>query len=235
MRFSYAALAALLLAACQPTIPDSAAGVGFGDYASYLREREAQSLSRQPAGSALTQRHMPIAESRTGDAGQTRTAALEQPLRAPMVPAATAAAPEETTHAPRPAGGISDEQSFDAVASRESIESDRERLERQRAQYQTIEVAAVPDASVASGPNVFEYALLSNHPVGESRYRRFNPLRWQSWERNCSRFAHQDLAQEHFLSRGGPERDPDNLDPDGDGYACWWDPAPIRQAARAGQ
>ncbi|KPQ06594.1 MAG: Excalibur calcium-binding domain [Rhodobacteraceae bacterium HLUCCA12] len=133
----------------------------------------------------------------------------------------------------RPA--LSDEQDFAAVSSRETIESDRARLESQRAQYQIIEVDSVPDASVRAGPNVIEYALDTTHPVGEERYRRINPFRWGRWEANCLRYHNQNAAQEAFLAEGGPERDRDNLDPDGDGYACWWDPAPIRQAVRAAQ
>jgi hypothetical protein len=80
-----------------------------------------------------------------------------------------------------------------------------------------------------------EYALTTSHPVGAPRYRRTNPLRWQTWERNCSQFPSQDAAQEAFLEAGGPERDRRNLDPDGDGYACWWDPEPFRRALLAGE
>ena len=39
------------------------------------------------------------------------------------------------------------------------------------------------------------------------------------------------IAQAEFLRRGGPDRDPKALDPDGDGFACSWDPRPF-QAAR---
>jgi hypothetical protein len=85
----------------------------------------------------------------------------------------------------------------------------------------------------ASGPNLVAYALSTTHPVGTSRYRRANPLRWQTWERNCMQFHSQNAAQEAFLAAGGPERDRQNLDPDGDGYACWWNPEPFRRAIRA--
>ena len=128
---------------------------------------------------------------------------------------------------------VSDEQDFDAVAARETIESDRDRLERQRQQYVFIPPQPVPQRDGASGPNIVEYALRSTNRVGEPVYRRSNPLRAQLWERACARFATQDQAQEEFLRRGGPERDPGNLDPDGDGFACWWDPAPFRNAVRA--
>lgn len=126
--------------------------------------------------------------------------------------------------------GISDEQDFNAVSSRETIESDRQRIQRQRAQYQVIEVASVPDASVSGGPNLVQYALSTSHAPGTRVHRRLNPLRWSRWENACLQFRNQDAAQEAFLSRGGPNRDPDHLDPDGDGFACWWDPTPMRRA-----
>jgi hypothetical protein len=128
---------------------------------------------------------------------------------------------------------ISDEQDFQAVSARESIESDRERLARQREQYQVIEVTSVPGASVSGGPNIIAYALSVNHPLGTEVYRRANPLRWSRWENACLHYTNQDAAQQAFLASGGPQRDPDNLDPDGDGYACWWDPTPLRHAMAA--
>ena len=94
------------------------------------------------------------------------------------------------------------------------------------------QVRVTPDqAAAGSGPNLFVYALSTRHAVGETRYSRRNPFRWRRWEAACAQHPHQDLAQEAFLAAGGPEDDPENLDPDGDGYACWWDPAPFRQAA----
>ena len=37
-----------------------------------------------------------------------------------------------------------------------------------------------------------------------------------------------DQAQQDFLAKGGPERDRMGVDPDGDGFACAWDPRPFR-------
>ena len=50
--------------------------------------------------------------------------------------------------------------------------------------------------------------------------------------RNCGKYPSDDQAQIAFLDRGGPERDRLGLDPDGDGYACGWDPAPFRNAVK---
>lgn len=125
---------------------------------------------------------------------------------------------------------ISDEQDFQAVSSRESIESDRQRIARQREQYQVIEVTSVPAPSASGGPNIVAFALGTTHALGTQAYRRMNPLRWSRWESACLQYRNQDAAQEAFLAAGGPTRDRNNLDPDGDGFACWWDPTPMRQA-----
>lgn len=232
-------------------------GVGFGDYQRYLHDRE----NARRTGAPYSVAPEPSRTAPPAGLAATTLPAIQQaplqpagaPLAAPMVataPMATAPLPQTqpaTSSAPafgttpafeagpsvRP--GLSDEQDFEAVAARETIESDRERLQQQRAQYQIIEVNTVPDSSAPSGPNVVEYALATRHPVGTQQYRRINPLRWSRWEAACLRFHNQDAAQEAFLADGGPERDRNHLDPDGDGYACWWDPTPIRQAVRAGQ
>ena len=60
-------------------------------------------------------------------------------------------------------------------------------------------------------------------------YKR-GKLRLQSADAACRQFAAADQAQEAFLAAGGPERDGKALDPDGDGFACAWDPRPFRNA-----
>jgi hypothetical protein len=37
-----------------------------------------------------------------------------------------------------------------------------------------------------------------------------------------------DQAQSDFILAGGPQKDRKGMDPDGDGYACGWDPAVYR-------
>ena len=130
----------------------------------------------------------------------------------------------ELIHSNQP--GISDEQDFQAVAQRETIESDKARIERNRSQYQVVQPGALPTRSGAAGPNIVDYALATSHPVGTQLYRR-STLGGGGGAR-CGGYASPDLAQEAFLSRGGPERDRLGLDPDGDGYACGWDPSPFR-------
>lgn len=126
--------------------------------------------------------------------------------------------------------GISDEQSFAAVSSRESIESDAARLERQRAAYRVVEPQAVPQRTGRAGPNIVQYALATSNPVGQPVYSRGGLFAERKFRAACAKFASPDLAQQSFLREGGPERDPLGVDPDGDGFACSWDPAPFRAA-----
>ena len=39
-------------------------------------------------------------------------------------------------------------------------------------------------------------------------------------DRDCRHFETWSAAQDFFIRNGGPERDPHNLDADGDGIAC---------------
>lgn len=275
------------LAACSPTVPDSAGGVGFDDYDAYLAERQAReralAQSRQQEAAALkkaeAQEARPTAvasapaatpvrtattsaaqtsaqtgaqtsaqtraQSRTQSGTQTsaqsgtRTVAVAPQATAPTAPSAARPSPAPQTPAarqPAPVAvnnpGISDEQDFAAVSARETIESDRERLKQQRAQYQEFQPTAVPAREGGGRPNIVEYALSTRHDPGQMQFRRtgFRPLAKN--ERNCAKYGSPDIAQEAFLANGGPRKDRENLDPDGDGFACGWDPRPYRNAVK---
>ena len=59
----------------------------------------------------------------------------------------------------------------------------------------------------------------------------FFPVRGQSLEpakAACARYPTDAAAQEAFLKAGGPQRDSKKLDPDGDGFACGFDPTPFQ-------
>ena len=126
--------------------------------------------------------------------------------------------------------GISDEQDFDAVASRESIESDAQRRAAQAAAYEQVQPTAVPERTGSTGPNIVEYALSAPNAKGQEWYSRFAIASQGRFQRNCAAYRSPDEAQRDFLARGGPERDAHGIDPDGDGFACGWDPAPFRLA-----
>lgn len=249
MRAVLAVLTAAGLAACAPTVPDS--GVGFGDYATYMRERERALATGQTAPAAPAVPTAPVfSTERVGaaiDAADGR--GTVPPASGGLIPApatgpatgaligsdparprgnAPATIQPQSGEVQRPAG-ISDEQDFDAVAARETIESDAERIARARAQYQVIQPGALPTRTGASGPSIVAFALATTHAPGTPMYRRSGFGNRDPFA-NCGRYASADLAQEAFLEAGGPERDRQGLDPDGDGFVCGWDPRPFRAA-----
>ncbi len=126
--------------------------------------------------------------------------------------------------------GISDEQDFGAVSERETIETDAGRLARLRASRREVAPEPVPARPADAAPNIVAYAIAAPNAVGEPLYRRSGLLSVARLRDACRRYASPDRAQEAFLAAGGPRRDRRGLDPDGDGYACGWDPAPFRRA-----
>lgn len=129
---------------------------------------------------------------------------------------------------------ISDEQDFEAVSSRETIESDRDRLQRQREALRVVEPEDLPARPDGSEPNIVAYALSATNEVGEPVYRRWGGFNEERYNRACTKYGWTDRAQVAFLEGGGPERDWKGLDPDGDGFACNWDPNPFRIARQDG-
>ena len=123
---------------------------------------------------------------------------------------------------------LSDENDFEAVSERQSIESDAERIEKNRALYVLIEPTSLPRRPGSKVPSIVEYAIKTTNPVGMQLYSRpFASATRFEW--NCGRYSSQSAAQEAFLVKGGPKFDPNGLDPDGDGFACYWDPEPFRR------
>jgi len=245
----------LALAACSAPVPDSGAGVGFGDYSDYVRQREAARMgppvtatpsqpvfSTESVGAALDNAANP---NPIFNSPQTAVQTGPQTGRVigqnPPAPNATAiGANRPRGNAPagirteggemqRGAAGISDEQDFSAVSARESIESDAERLASQRAQYEVVAPTSLPQRSADTGPNIVKFALSTTHAPGVQMYRRGGLFQRDPLV-TCAKYPSPDLAQEVFLSKGGPDRDREGLDPDGDGFACGWDPRPFRKA-----
>ncbi|MGL4322360.1 MAG: hypothetical protein ACRCS3_15985, partial [Paracoccaceae bacterium] len=167
LRASLSVVALVAVAACTPSVPDSGAGVGFTDYNTYLRQREAALRTGQPApvppSGPVAAVPAPLpgavpAPTGTGFSTDRISATLNggaAPATAPVgapLSGTTAFDPNlagsEDPNRPRgitPAGireesgevataraaaGISDEQDFQAVSARETIESDAERIAR---------------------------------------------------------------------------------------------------------
>ena len=100
---------------------------------------------------------------------------------------------------------------------------------RQAAESQLVIVEPEPVPQQDINANVVAFARQTTHPVGTKVYNR--PVfrdRFQSAS-VCRRFESDEEAQRQFLSTGGPNNDRYNLDPDGDGFACGFDPERYRR------
>jgi hypothetical protein len=255
------AIAMGVLTACAPAVPDSGRGVGFDNSIEAQRAREAALTGQQPASAlpppgAVSAETIPAPGPGIRRPAPAQSATPGAPLAAPTSSASQsgdaileAAASLEQREAnsgvdplqaspsnPAPSlegnPALSDENDFEAVAARESIQSDAQRIQQNREQFQVVQPTAVPTRSGTSQPNIVDYALRTRHPVGTRLYARAGINLAARSQRNCAQYASPDLAQIDFLSSGGPERDRKALDPDGDGYACGWNPAPFRAAVQ---
>lgn len=206
-------------------MPDSGAGVGFDDYQTYS-ERQVQA---QADGTVTVSAPSPV-ETRSLDGTDLEAGAAAQGSGVAPVGAAPQSAPAEAVTG---ADGISNENNFDAVSAQRDIEDDAALIAQNRAQYQVIAPTDLPPRPNSSAPNIVAYALQTTNPKGVPLYDRSGRYDGNPVPRACGAYNSSDLAQEAFLSMGGPQRDRRGLDPDGDGFACAWDPAPFR-AARGG-
>lgn len=235
MRFIPILAAAAVVAACSPSVPDSAAGVS--------PVPPARAISDEPStgSSDILISARPV----TGTTATASTDSTDPADIAAETQAALAAARANSGQVPLEASpnnpppqtvetstGISEENDFDAVGSIRSIESDAALIAQNREQYQVIQPTALPSRSGDTGPNIVSYALSTSHQVGTKVYTRIGINKQARFQRNCAKYASADLAQLDFLDKGGPDRDRMGLDPDGDGFACSWNPTPFRMAVQ---
>ncbi|WP_296425419.1 hypothetical protein [Yoonia sp.] len=254
-----AALAGLAACSAAPA-PDRGRGVGFDDYAQFELERaQREAALSAPDGTIIPAARVntiaspvsppfivpgtpstsvpaavipssALAEAGIGRSVVQQTAPLNtggDPTRIQGVDAS----PGNPTPAIINNPGISDEQNFDAVAGRETIQSDADRRAAQAAAREQIQPTAVPERPSNTGPNIVEYAINAPNVKGQEWYSRSLLSGQGRFQRNCAGYGTADDAQRDFLARGGPERDRLGIDPDGDGFACGWDPAPYKRAA----
>ena len=204
MRVKVAVMAAAIVAGCSPQVPDSGAGVGFNDYNSYVRGAQPAPQGVAPAAPAAG--FDPAAASAAIDRA-TGAAPAPAPLPAPAAGIATDDRPrgnapagiqETTSEMGQTANGtVSDEQDFEAVSARETIESDKARIERNRAQYQVDQPTALPQRTGESGPNIVQFALSTSHPPGTleaSRQRQIHMRRQRRGPRAPTAAATARLA-----------------------------------------
>lgn len=261
-----AVCALVALSACQPRIPDSAAGVF--DEPTNVALPPANAVSQEtipepPQVPAIEVQSAPQVAAAPLTTTAVATPAVSAPAPSvhsvPQTPSSVtqpassdaAAIAAETTAAlsaatansgvlpleaspsnPAPKvfsnPGISDENDFAAVDARRSIEADAALRAQNQANYTVITPTTVPQRSGAQGPNIVAFALATSHPRGTKVYNRLGLTSKARYQRACARFGSDEAAQQAFLERGGPKADRIGVDPDGDGYACDWDPAPFR-------
>ena len=75
--------------------------------------------------------------------------------------------------------------------------------------------------------NLAVFARSVSNNVGEKIYYR-NFLNTDN-NLSCKKFSNKNAAQIFFLENGGPKYDYHNIDVDGDGFACNWDPSIYRK------
>lgn len=117
-----------------------------------------------------------------------------------------------------------------ALSSQEVQERQRaaaqQRREAAQQQLVIVEPEAVPQQNINA--NVVAFARQTSHPVGTRTYNRPAFRSRSQAAAVCRRFETEDEAQRQFLANGGPTTDRYNLDPDGDGFACKFDPEKYR-------
>jgi hypothetical protein len=111
-----------------------------------------------------------------------------------------------------------EQQKIDAAKAQRDLDAARNQLV-------IVQPGRVP--SEQAGVNVALYAKQSNNAVGQSIYSRSAAARVASMG-SCGRYRDPDAAQRAFLAAGGPTDDRLGLDPDGDGFACSFDPGVYR-------
>lgn len=251
-------VAILALAACEPKVPDSGAGVGFGNYADYQYDlaqeraaREAQltgtttvrppEATGAPSPGAVPSSGVTSADLAAAGIGPAQSAPSAAPasvitpapgnsaLITPAPGAPLAATAAGAAYVGGNASGISGEQGYNAGATGESYQSSAERVAQQPAQSGTVAAQPVPSRPGDTGPDIVAYALQTTNPVGQPAYQRTLPSQNKA-ARNCAKYPSSDVAQRAFLAAGGPVRDRYGIDPDGDGFACAWNPEPFRRA-----
>lgn len=202
----------LLLAACAPAVPESNPdrGVGFGDYGNYVRERSAEAAPQTVAPPAV--QAQPLGQG-AAVVGVTPPAG-GRPVAVPQS-GDLGADVRAVLDATAPGGA--------AAATVPPVTE---------APAPATPVTPLPERSDSGRPNIVAYAINARNALGQQAYPRSNPFRNSAHDRACAKYVSADQAQEAFLAAGGPERDGKSLDPDGDGFACGWDPTPFRQGSQ---
>ena len=122
--------------------------------------------------------------------------------------------------------GVLDLSQFSQEQQKVEREQAAKRREELKAGRVVLEVNSKEKITLKS-VNLAVFARSVSNKVGEKIYYR----NFLSTENNssCKKFSNKNAAQIFFLENGGPKNDYHNLDVDGDGFACKWNPSIYRK------
>ncbi len=122
--------------------------------------------------------------------------------------------------------GVLDLSQFSQEQQKVEREKAAKRREELKAGRVVLEVNNKEKITIKS-VNLAVFARSVTNNVGEKIYYR-NFLSTYN-NTSCKKFSNKNAAQIFFLENGGPKNDYHNLDVDGDGFACKWDPSIYRK------
>ena len=131
--------------------------------------------------------------------------------------------------------GNSDLKTSDGVLDLSQFSQEQQKVEREQAAKRREELKAGRVVLEATNKekikrqsvNLAVFARSVSNRLGEKiYYRNFISSGAAS---GCKKFSNKNAAQIFFLENGGPTNDFYNMDVDGDGFACKWDPAIYRK------
>ncbi len=134
--------------------------------------------------------------------------------------------------------GNSDLKTSDGVLDLSQFSQEQQKVEREQAAKRREELKAgrvVLEANrkekiAPMSLNLAVFARSVSNKLGEKIYYR-NYISSNSGL-GCKKFSNKNDAQIFFLENGGPKNDFHNIDADGDGFACKWDPEIYRKIER---
>ena len=131
--------------------------------------------------------------------------------------------------------GNSDLKTSDGVLDLSQFSQEQQKVEREQAAKRREELKAgrvVLEAThkekiKSQSVNLAVFARSVSNKLGEKIYYR-NFITSDAGS-GCKKFSNKNAAQIFFLENGGPKNDFHDMDVDGDGFACKWDPAIYRK------
>ena len=134
--------------------------------------------------------------------------------------------------------GNSDLKTSDGVLDLSQFSQEQQKVEREQAAKRREELKAGrvvleethKEKIKSRSVNLAVFARSVSNKLGEKIYYR-NFIS-SSIGSGCKKFSNRNAAQIFFLENGGPINDFHDMDVDGDGFACNWDPAIYRKIER---